>query len=86
MAHRDPLPLVLPHVASAELPDGRVLEVGDEFTVKGHGRFSFRYLFTRDGSLTCWGPVLSQQAQWRSFDPGRHVITVHRKPLMRRAS
>jgi hypothetical protein len=61
----------------AVLPDGRTLEVDDEFTLFGGGRFAFRYLW-RDGSITCHGPVGSAKAKTRSFKPDA-VKTIHRK-------
>jgi hypothetical protein len=60
------------------LPDGRVLEPGDQFTVRGEGKFTFSYEYVPDGSVTAYGPVNSQDAMWRSFHPDR-VSTVHRK-------
>jgi len=65
----------LPH-ATFDL-DGRTMERGDEFTVKGEGRFSFRYVYTPDGSVTCYGPVDSKDVTTRSFAPER-VGAIHR--------
>ena len=59
------------------LPDGRVLGHGDEFTVVGEGRFSFRYGW-RDTEVTCWGPIGSQYASMRTFDASR-INTIHRQ-------
>lgn len=63
------------------LVDGRTLDHGDEFTIKGEGRFSFRYGWRTSGvhgtEVTCWGPVNSQQAAWRTF-PASAVGTIHR--------
>jgi hypothetical protein len=63
--------------SNVTLPDGRVIESGQEFTVKGEGRFTFAYEYRPDGSLTAFGPVGSQQASWRAFKPER-VSTIHR--------
>lgn len=57
---------------------------GTEVTISSRGesnpggRFRFDRFHDGDGSLTCWGPVNSQRAQWRSFRPDR-VRQVHRK-------
>ena len=59
------------------LADGRVLTAGQEFSVKGEGRFRFAYQFSPDGSVTAWGPVGAQSAQWRSFHRVR-IGTIHR--------
>lgn len=67
----------LPHAHSMTLPDGRTLERGVEFSVTGEGRFKFMRQFTRDGSITAWGPVGSSDAMWRSFKP-EQVKTIHR--------
>lgn len=69
----------LPHESEMELPDGRLLSDGVEFTLHGGGRFSFRYHFTPDGSVTAWGPVGSKVAQMRSFRPDQ-IKTIHRTP------
>lgn len=66
-----------PRTTEVELPDGRRLEEGDEFSLFGGGRYRFAYEY-RDGSLTAYGPVGSNRAQWRSFRPDA-VKTVHRK-------
>lgn len=71
-------PVELPRHRVAELPDGRSLTVGDEFSVTGEGRFRFAYVWEPDGSIAGFGPVGSNRAQWRSFSPDR-VRTVHRK-------
>jgi hypothetical protein len=68
-----------------ELPDGRVLEQGAEFTVKGQGRFVFAYEWRPDHAITCFGPVGSQDAMWRSFAPSR-VGRIHRTTTPRKAS
>lgn len=68
----------LPHSPTVTLPDGRALSEGQEFQVKGQGRFTMCYQFLPDGSVTAFGPVGSQQAQWRSFRP-EAVGTIHRK-------
>lgn len=45
---------------------------GDLLRITGlTGQFRYHYTFEGDGSLTCWGPVDSQHAQWRSFAPNR---------------
>jgi hypothetical protein len=59
-----------------ELPDGRILEPGVEVTVKGHGRFAFRYGWA-GSELTCYGPVGSQEAMWRTFRADQ-VTRIHR--------
>ena len=71
------------HDARAELPDGRTLLAGQEFSVTGEpGRFTFHYRYTPDGSLTAYGPVGKQQTQWRSFRAEK-VKTIHRKKVGR---
>lgn len=62
---------------------------GTEITVRSVGEVSpgGRYRFDRfalDGSLTCWGPINSQQAAWRNFREDR-VRVVHRKSKDRAA-
>lgn len=69
-------------VRTVELPDGRRLDDGDEFTVRSKdvagrgGRFRFRYV-ADDGSLAAFGPVGANVAKWRAFRP-ELVATVHR--------
>jgi hypothetical protein len=63
------------------LDDGRHLEVGDEFSVKGVGRFRLKKI--RDnGELNAWGPIESggtiPNGGMRSFRPDS-VSTVHTK-------
>lgn len=62
------------------LPDGRHLDVGDEFTVPGCGRFRLRAV-RPNGELTGWGPITSNgtipHGGMRSFRPDA-VRTVHR--------
>lgn len=59
------------------------LEPGMEFSVHDEsGRFRFHRFHDGDGSLTAWGPINRQQAQWRSFLPER-VRTIHRKRTAR---
>jgi hypothetical protein len=63
-----------------ELPDGRRLTRGDEFTVTGQGRF--RFVRQRpNGELNCWGPIprngVIRHGSIRTFAPGS-VATVHR--------
>lgn len=65
------------HLEEVELPDGRMLRAGQEFTVRGAGRFRFRWLWTPDNSITAYGPVGKQAASWRSF-PTTAAITIHR--------
>lgn len=72
----------LPHSLTVTLPNGKALSEGQEFSVKGQGRYVMRYLFQPDGSITAYGPVGSQQAQWRSFKP-EAVSMVHRKAKAR---
>ena len=67
----------LEHVESVAVGERRELTRGDEFHVKGEGRFKFLHLFKPDGSVTAWGPVNSQQAQFRSFRL-EDVGTIHR--------
>jgi hypothetical protein len=61
------------------LPDGRHIEIGDEFTVPGVGRFRLRAI-RPTGELTGWGPIASNGAiphgGMRSFRP-ETVRTVH---------
>jgi len=73
-----------PTVASetaTTLDDGRHLEIGDEFTVKGVGRFRLKKI--RDnGELNAWGPIESggtiSYGGMRTFRPDM-VRTVHVK-------
>lgn len=61
------------------LPDGRELELGDEFTVKTSretGRYTFRYGYHGD-QATCWGPVTSKQPMWRTFRAA-DITRIHR--------
>ena len=61
------------------LKDGRTLSNGDEFTVRGQGRFAFRYGWgtPHPTEVTCWGPINSQQASWRTFYLDV-ITTIHR--------
>jgi len=63
------------------LPDGRHLELGDEFTVAGCGRFRLRSI-RPNGELNGWGPITSNgtipHGGMRSFRPD-DVRTVHDK-------
>jgi len=69
---------------TVSLPDGRSLEPGDEFTVKGtpqsDGRYAFRYGYGSD--ITCFGPVGAKDKSVRSFRPD-HITTIHRKKVER---
>lgn len=65
------------HSESVSLGERRTLARGDEFTVKGEGRFKFLHIYRPDGSVTAWGPVGSQQAMMRSFTL-EQVGTIHR--------
>lgn len=67
----------LPHGESVSLGEHRELSRGDEFHVKGGGRFKFLYVYKPDGSVTAWGPVNSQHAMFRSFRL-EDVGTIHR--------
>jgi hypothetical protein len=82
MARRKEYRVDLPHREVVTFDDGRTLRRGDEFTVKGEGRFKFLHLFVPDGSVTCFGPVNNQQAMIRSFGADR-VGTIHRKKVGR---
>lgn len=73
---------VLPHSDKATLPNGKTLTYGEEFSVKGEGRFKFLYVWEPDGSVVCYGPVGKQTAQMRSFLTDR-ITTVHRKKVQR---
>ena len=63
------------------LPDGRHLELGDEFTVTGCGRFRLRSI-RPNGELNGWGPITSNgtipHGGMRTFRPD-DVRTVHDK-------
>lgn len=63
------------------LPDGRHLELGDEFTVTGCGRFRLRSI-RPNGELNGWGPITSNgtipNGGMRTFRPD-DVRTVHDK-------
>lgn len=59
--------------------NGRLLSHGDEFTVRGEGRFSFRYGW--NGDCTAWGPITNpQQAQMRTFRI-EAIATIHNKKV-----
>lgn len=74
---------VLPHVEEATLPSGKTLTPGREFHVHGAtGRFSFRYQYVPDGSITCYGPLTENghpraRARVRSF-PLERISKVHK--------
>lgn len=74
-------PVVVDPVPSEPIDTGRLVE-GVEISVPGEGRFKFRRIHEPDGSLTCWGPVNSRRASWRSFRP-EQVRTIHRKAKAR---
>ena len=63
------------------LPDGRHLELDDEFTVTGGGRFRLKAI-RPNGEVTGWGPIASNgtipHGGMRTFRP-TDVATVHRK-------
>jgi hypothetical protein len=63
------------------LPDGRHIEVGDEFTIPGVGRFRLKAI-RPNGDLTGWGPIASNgtipNGGMRSFRPDT-VRTIHDK-------
>jgi len=85
MARRKTTAVELPHLEEMEVPAGK-LYPGREFTVKGEGRFRFRYGWAPDGSVTCYGPITGagkHRANVRSFTP-KQVRTVHRKTTERR--
>lgn len=61
--------------------DGKTLSHGDEFTVRGEGRFAFRYGWGKPHptEVTAWGPVTNpQQSSWRTFRLD-DITTIHRK-------
>ena len=61
------------------LPDGRHIEIGDEFTVTGAGRFRLKAI-RPNGDLTGWGPITSNgtipHGRMRTFRP-ENIRTVH---------
>jgi len=63
------------------LPDGRHIEVGDEFTVPGVGRFRLKAI-RPNGELTGWGPIVTNgtipNGGMRTFRPDT-VRTIHDK-------
>ena len=63
------------------LPDGRHLELDDEFTITGRGRFRLKAI-RPNGEVTGWGPIASNgtipHGGMRTFRP-TDVATVHRK-------
>jgi hypothetical protein len=77
MSRRTSLLVELPHVDEVELPDGRRLTPGVEFSIHGGGRFRFRYGYRPDGSITAHGPIDHAKAKLRSFKP-EQVKTIHR--------
>jgi|DEB0MinimDraft_6_1074348.scaffolds.fasta_scaffold119880_2 hypothetical protein len=63
------------------LPNGKHIEVGDEFSVPGAGRFRLRAI-RHNGELNGWGPIASNgtipHGGMRTFRPD-DVRTVHNK-------
>ena len=62
------------------LPDGKHLDIGDEFTVPGEGRFRLKAIRS-NGELNAWGPITSNgtipNGRMRTFRS--HIVrTVHR--------
>lgn len=77
-----PAPIDPRRTATLTLPDGRVLEHPDEFTVKGQGRFKFHYGWqpsdqTHPPQATAYGPVASGDAKWRTFYANQ-ITRIHR--------
>ena len=73
----------LKHGPELQLDNGTILRPDDEFTVKGEGRYRFRYVWPPDGSVACYGPFTAQgapkpDAMNRYFAPER-ITRVHRK-------
>ena len=71
---------------STTLPDGRTIELGDEFTVEGEGRFRLRAIRPNGelnawGRLTAWGSIprngVIKHGSMRTFKPER-VKRIHR--------
>ena len=62
------------------LDDSRVIEVGDEFTVEGEGRFRLRAI-RPNGELNAWGRITSNgtipNGSMRTFKP-EQVKRIHR--------
>lgn len=75
---RGSAPPDLGHVDEVELPDGRTLTPGVEFSISGGGRFRFLYGYSSSPAITAHGPVGKASAKIRSFYPDR-VKTVHRR-------
>ena len=67
-----------------KLPDGRTVQLGDEITIEGEGRFRLKAI-ERNADLTCWGKIdsngLAKYGMMRSFKPER-VKVIHRKNRM----
>ena len=67
-----------------ELPDGRTVQLGDEITVEGEGRFRLKRI-RPNGELTCWGTIGSagvvHRGAMRTFKP-EQVKVIHRKNRM----
>lgn len=61
------------------LPDGRVLEPGTEFSIKGQGRYLFKYGW-KGTEATAYGPVASQDAMWRTFRASA-ITRIHKPKL-----
>lgn len=75
-ARRKTTTTTLPHGDSIEVR-GKTLTRGDEFTVKGEGRFAFRNVYLPDGSVTAYGVTDKSGGGARSFMPDQ-ITTIHR--------
>jgi hypothetical protein len=65
---------------STAIIDGKPIESGTTIIVDGEdGEFVFRYVWTPDGSLACFGGH-GQYREWRNFNVSRcHLPKVKRK-------
>lgn len=64
------------------LPDGRLVTVGQELTIKGwRGRYRYLGAVAKDGSLAVFGGPADRQRH-RAARPD-HVAIVHRSPKLR---
>lgn len=69
----------LPHVEEVELPDGRKLVPGVEFSIVGGGRYRFRHGYVDSCGVTAFGPIGGSKApRIRTFFP-EVVKTIHRR-------